>query len=133
MKKKTAIITATAAVTAVAATILVVKKGPKLKDDLLSKVDALKTKIKDIEVSDVKDAIQGKLAELKEEITNFDWDKPKNEVENKFREFKNQINSVRKHLPLATEDEEAVAEVADITDADAKDADEDAKAESIVQ
>jgi len=107
MKKKTVIITAVAAVFAVGATIFVVKKGPQLKKELLEKVDSLKAKIKDIEVSEVKDAIQAKLVEIKEEIKAFDWEKPKAEVEKKFYEIKKQIKSVKKHMPLIEEDVEA--------------------------
>lgn len=103
MKKKTVIITAIAAIAAVGATIFVIKKGPELKEELLEKVDALKAKIKDIEVSDVKDAIQAKLVEIKEDIKAFDWEKPKKEVEKKFHEFKKQLKSVKKHIPLIDE------------------------------
>ena len=103
MKKKTVIITAIAAVVALGATIFVIKKGPQLKEELLEKVDKLKAKIKDIEVSEVKDAIQAKLIEIKEEIKAFDWEKPKDEVERKFYELKKQIKSVKKHLPLIEE------------------------------
>lgn len=106
MKKKTAIITAVAAIFAIAATIFVIKKGPQLKEDLLRKVDELKAKIKDFEVSDVKDAIQAKLVEIKEDIKAFDWEKPKEEVEKKFYEFKKQLRSVKKHIPLIEEDQE---------------------------
>jgi len=110
MKKKTAIITAIAAVLAIAATIFVIKKGPQLKEDLLKKVDDLKAKIKDFEVSEVKDAIQAKLVEIKEDIKEFDWEKPKAEVEKKFYELKKQIRSVKKHIPLI-EEEEATEEI----------------------
>jgi len=103
MKKKTVIITAIAAVAAIGATIFVIKKGPELKEELLKKVDSLKAKIKDIEVSDVKDAIQAKLVEIKEEIKAFDWEKPKKEVEKKFYDLKKQIKSVKKHMPLVEE------------------------------
>jgi len=103
MKKKTVIITAIATVAAIGATIFVIKKGPELKEELLKKVESLKAKIKDIEVSDVKDAIQAKLAEIKEEIKAFDWEKPKKEVERKFYELKKQIKSVKKHIPLVEE------------------------------
>ena len=100
MKKKAVIITVIAAVGAIATTIFVIKKGPQLKRDLLNKVDHLKEKIKDIEVSDVKDAISSKLLEIKENIQDFDWNKPKKEVENKFHEIRNQLKSVKKHIPL---------------------------------
>lgn len=112
MKKETIIITAVAAVFAIIATIFVVKKGPKLKEDLLEKVDDLKAKVKDFEVSEVKDAIQAKLVEIKEDIKAFDWEKPKEEVEKKFYEFKKQIRSVKKHIPLAEEEvvEELIVE-----------------------
>ena len=106
MKKKTVIITAIAAAVAVGATIFVVKKGPELKEDLLKKVDALKNKIKDLEVSEVKDAIYAKLCEIKNEITEFDWEKPQEEVKKKFYEFKKQIISVKNHLPLTEEKQE---------------------------
>lgn len=103
MKKKTAVITAIAAVIAIGATIFVIKKGPQLKEELLEKVDNLKAKVKDFEVSEVKDAIQAKLIEIKEEIKAFDWEKPKDEVERKFYELKKQIKAVKKHLPLIEE------------------------------
>ena len=103
MKKRMAIITTIAAIATVGAAMFVVKKGPELKEELLEKVDSLKAKIKDIEVSDVKDAIQVKLIELKDEIKAFDWERPKEEVENKFYELKKQIKSVRKHIPLIEE------------------------------
>jgi len=104
MKKKTAVITGVVAIVALGATIFAIKKGPELKENLLKKVDSLKTKIKDIEVSDVKDAIQAKLVEIKDEIKAFDWEKPKEEVEKKFYELKKQIRSVKKHIPLTQED-----------------------------
>ena len=107
MKKKTAIITAVATVAAVGAAIFVVKKGPELKEDLLKKVDSLKEKIKDLEVSEVKDAIHAKLVEIKTEIKEFDWEKPKEEVEKKFHELKKQLKSVKKHLPLTQEAKDA--------------------------
>jgi len=110
MKKKTVVITALAALAAIGAAIFVAKKGPELKEDLLEKVDSLKVKIKDIEVSEVKDAIQMKLVEIKEDIKNFDWNKPKEEVEKKFYELKNQLKSVKKHIPLTEEAEELVVE-----------------------
>ena len=103
MKKRTVVITAIAAIAAVGATIFVIKKGPELKEELLEKVDNLKAKIKDIEVSDVKDAIQAKLVEIKEDIKAFDWEKPKKEVERKFYELKKQLKSVKKHMPLIDE------------------------------
>ena len=110
MKKKTVIITAIAAVAAIGATIFVIKKGPELKEELLKKVESLKAKIKDFEVSEVKDAIQAKLVEIKEEIKAFDWEKPKKEVEKKFYELKKQIRSVKKHIPLI-EEKEATEEI----------------------
>jgi len=73
MKKRTAIITAIATVAAVGATVFMIKKGPELKEELLEKVDSLKAKIKDLEVSDVTDAIQAKLVEIKNDIKEFDW------------------------------------------------------------
>lgn len=100
MKKKTVAITAIAAIAAVGATIFVIKKGPALKEELLNKVDALKTKIKDIEVSEVKEAISNRLVEIKEDIKNFDWEKPKAEVEKKFYELRRKIREVKKHVPL---------------------------------
>ncbi|MCL1989462.1 MAG: hypothetical protein FWG67_01100 [Defluviitaleaceae bacterium] len=103
MRTRTAVFTGVAAIVAVVAAIFVIKKGPQLKEDLLEKVDALKAKIKDVEVSDVKEAIHAKLVELKADIKAFDWEKPKKEVEKKFYEFKKQIRSVKKHLPLAEE------------------------------
>jgi len=106
MKKKTVIITAVAAIAAIGATIFVVKKGPELKEELIKKVDALKAKIKDIEVSEVKDAIYAKLVEIKEDIKAFDWDKPKKEVERKFYEIKQQLKSVKNHIPLVEETED---------------------------
>lgn len=103
MKKSTAIITGIATAVTVVAAIFVIKKGPQLKEDLLEKVDDLKAKIKDLEVSEVKEAIQTKLVEIKDDIKDFDWEKPKDEVEKKFYEFKNQLRSVKKHMPLVDE------------------------------
>ena len=100
MKKKTLIITAIAATAAVVATVFVVKKGPELKKELEDKVDKLKEKIKNIEMSDVKEAISVKLTEIKENIQEFDWNKSKEEVERKFHEIKGQLKSVKKHIPL---------------------------------
>jgi len=113
MKKKTIIITAIAAIFAIAATIFVVKKGPQLKEDLLEKVDELKAKVKDFEVSEVKDALQAKLVEIKEDIKAFDWEKSKEEVEKKFYEFKKQIRSVKKHMPLIEEENEETSLIED--------------------
>jgi len=104
MKKKTAVITVVATIAAVGATVFMIKKGPELKEELLEKVDTLKVKIKDLEVTDVTDAIQAKLIEIKDDIKEFDWEKPKKEVEKKFYEFKNQIQSVKKHIPLIKEE-----------------------------
>ena len=106
MKKRTIIFTLVAAVAAIGATLFIIKKGPELKKELIGKVDQLKEKIKDIEVSDVKDAISTKLTEIKADIQAFDWEKPKAEVEKKFYEFKKQIRAVKKHLPLIQEKEE---------------------------
>ena len=103
MKKKTVFFTAIAAVAAVGATIFIVKKGPELKEELLKKVDHLKEKIKDLEMSDVKEAITAKLTEIKEGVQNFDWTKSKEEVEKKFQDFKAQLKSVKKHIPLTEE------------------------------
>jgi len=103
MKKKTVVLTVIAAVAAIGATIFVVKKGPELKAELLEKVDALKAKIKDIEMSDVKDAVQAKLAEIKEDIKAFDWEKSKEDVQAKFHEIKGRLKSVKKHIPLTEE------------------------------
>lgn len=103
MKKKTIIITAIAALATVGTAAFVVKKGPELKEDLLKKVDVLKDKIKNLEVSDVKDGINEKLVEIKNDIKDFDWEKPQEEVKKKFYEFKKQIRSVKKHLPLTEE------------------------------
>jgi len=103
MKKKTVIITVIAAIVAIGATIFVVKKGPQLKEELLEKVDNLKAKIKDIEISDVKDALQGKLTEIKEDIKAFDWEKSKEDVQAKFYEVKGKLKSVKKHIPLTEE------------------------------
>jgi len=104
MKRKTAIFTAIAALFALLATLFVIKKGPQLKEELLSRVDELKTKINDFEVSDVKDAIGVKLVEIKDDIKNFDWEKSKIEVEKKFVEVTKQIKSVKKHFPLLKEE-----------------------------
>ena len=104
MKKTTAVITVIATVAALGAAIFVIKKGPELKDELLKKVDDLKAKIKDIEVSDVKEAVHAKLVEIKEDIKAFDWDKPKEEVQKKFYELKKQIRSVKGHIPLIEEE-----------------------------
>ena len=103
MKRRTAVITAVAAVAAVGTAIFMIKNGSDLKEELLEKVDALKAKIKDIEVSEVKDAVHAKLVEIKEEIKEFDWEKPKEEVRKKFYELKKQIKSVKKHFPLMEE------------------------------
>ena len=100
MKKRAIVLTALAAASAIAATVFAVKKGPELKDELLTKVDDLKEKIKNTEVSDVTDAISLKISEIKESIHDFDWEKSKDEVEKKFYEIKNQIRSVKKHIPL---------------------------------
>ena len=113
MKKRTAVITAVATVAAVGATVFMIKKGPELKEELLEKVDSLKAKIKDLEVSDVTDAIQAKLVEIKDDIKEFDWEKPKKEVEKKFYELKRQIKSVKKHMPLIEEDNGSLT-VADV-------------------
>lgn len=107
MKKKTAIITAVATVAAVGAAIFVVKKGPALKEELLKKVEALKNKIKHLEVSEVKEAIHARLIEIKNEIKGFDWEKPKEDVEKKFQELKKQLKAVKKHIPLTEEVKES--------------------------
>jgi chaperonin cofactor prefoldin len=108
MKKKTVMITAIAATIAtIGAAIFVAKKGPELKEDLLKRVDTLKERIKDLEVSEVKEAIHSKLVEIKNEIKDFDWEKPKEEVEKKFYELRKQLKSVKKHIPLTEEVKES--------------------------
>jgi len=101
--KKKLIIAGLAAIAAIGATVFVVKKGPELKAELLERVDNLKAKIKDIEISDVKDALQGKLTEIKEDIKAFDWEKSKEDVQAKFYEVKAKLKSVKKHIPLTEE------------------------------
>ena len=110
MKRKTAVITVVATIAAVGATVFMIKKGPELKEELLEKVESLKVKIKDLEVSDVADAIQVKLVEIKDDIKDFDWEKPKKEVEKKFYELKRQIKSVKKHMPLVEEEKASLIE-----------------------
>ena len=105
MRKRTAVIGIIAGIAAIIATIFIIKKGPELKKDLLEKVDKMKTKIKDIEMSDVKAAISEKLTEIKKSIQEFDWNKSKREVEAKFHEVKKQLQNVKKHIPLTEVDE----------------------------
>ena len=63
-------------------------------NELLQKVDDLQTKIKDLEVEDVKEAFVTKLDEIKELVNNFDWELSKEGASNNLsKDYKDIINT----------------------------------------
>lgn len=95
---------------AAAVALLTPKSGKEMQKDLLKKVDELQTKIKEIEVEDVKQSFVDKLEEVKELVNNFDWEASKSELENKVNDLKSKLNDMLERVEEAKEQvqEEAV-------------------------
>lgn len=88
---------------AAAVALLTPKSGKEMQNELLQKVDDLQTKIKDLEVEDVKEAFVTKLDEVKELINNFDWELSKADLEVKVNDVKAKLNEMVQRLDEAKE------------------------------
>lgn len=88
---------------AAAVALLTPKSGKEMQNELLQKVDDLQTKIKDLEVEDVKEAFVTKLDEIKELINNFDWELSKADLEVKVNDVKAKLNEMVQRLDEAKE------------------------------
>ena len=88
---------------AAAVALLTPKSGKEMQNELLQKVDDLQTKIKDLEVEDVKEAFVTKLDEIKELVNNFDWELSKADLEVKVNDVKAKLNEMVQRLDEAKE------------------------------
>ena len=88
---------------AAAVALLTPKSGKEMQKELLQKVDDVQTKIKDLEVEDVKEAFVTKLDEIKELINNFDWELSKADLEEKVNDVKAKLNEMVQRLDEAKE------------------------------
>ena len=88
---------------AAAVALLTPKSGKEMQNELLQKVDDLQTKIKDLEVEDVKEAFVTKLDEIKEIVNNFDWELSKADLEVKVNDVKAKLNEMVQRLDEAKE------------------------------
>ena len=88
---------------AAAVALLTPKSGKEMQNELLQKVDDLQTKIKDLEVEDVKEAFVTKLDEIKELVNNFDWELSKADLEVKVNDVKAKLNKMVQRLDEAKE------------------------------
>ena len=88
---------------AAAVALLTPKSGKEMQNELLQKVDDIQTKIKDLEVEDVKEAFVTKLDEIKELINNFDWELSKADLEVKVNDVKAKLNEMVQRLDEAKE------------------------------
>lgn len=88
---------------AAAVALLTPKSGKEMQNELLQKVDDLQTKIKDLEVEDVKEAFVTKLDEIKELVNNFDWELSKADLEIKVNDVKAKLNEMVQRLDEAKE------------------------------
>ena len=88
---------------AAAVALLTPKSGKEMQNELLQKVDDLQTKIKDLEVEDVKEAFVAKLDEIKEVVNNFDWESSKADLEVKVNDVKAKLNEMVQRLDEAKE------------------------------
>ena len=88
---------------AAAVALLTPKSGKEMQNELLQKVDDIQTKIKDLEVEDVKEAFVTKLDEIKELVNNFDWELSKADLEVKVNDVKAKLNEMVERLDEAKE------------------------------
>ena len=88
---------------AAAVALLTPKSGKEMQNELLQKVDDIQTKIKDLEVEDVKEAFVTKLDEIKELFNNFDWELSKADLEVKVNDVKAKLNEMVQRLDEAKE------------------------------
>ena len=88
---------------AAAVALLTPKSGKEMQNELLQKVDDIQTKIKDLEVEDVKEAFVTKLDEIKELVNNFDWELSKADLEVKVNDVKAKLNEMVQRLDEAKE------------------------------
>ena len=88
---------------AAAVALLTPKSGKEMQNELLQKVDDLQTKIKDLEVEDVKEAFVTKLDEIKDLVNNFDWELSKADLEVKVNDVKAKLNEMVQRLDEAKE------------------------------
>ena len=102
MKKRNVFVLA-ALLGAAAVALLTPKSGKEMQNELLQKVDDIQTKIKDLEVEDVKEAFVTKLDEIKELVNNFDWELSKADLEVKVNDVKAKLNEMVQRLDEAKE------------------------------
>lgn len=88
---------------AAAVAFLTPKSGKEMQKELLKKADDIQTKIKDVEVEDVKEAFVHKLDEIKDLINNFDWESSKADLETKVNDVKAKLNDMALRLDEAKE------------------------------
>ena len=88
---------------AAAVALLTPKSGKEMQKELLQKVVDVQTKIKDLEVEDVKEAFVTKLDEIKELVNNFDWELSKADLEVKVNDVKAKLNEMVQRLDEAKE------------------------------
>ena len=88
---------------AAAVALLTPKSGKEMQNELLQKVDDIQTKIKDLEVEDVKEAFVTKLDEIIELVNNFDWELSKADLEVKVNDVKAKLNEMVQRLDEAKE------------------------------
>lgn len=79
---------------AAAVALLTPKSGKEMQKDLLKTIDDVQTKIKEIEVEEVKQSFIAKLEEVKELVDNFDWEASKADLENKVNDLKEKLNEM---------------------------------------
>ena len=111
MKKRNAFFLG-ALVGAAAVALFTPKSGQEMQKELLQKLEDLQSKIKDIEVDEVKAAFTAKLDDVKDVINNFDWETSKAELEVKVNEVKAKLNEMMARLDEAKDNIKDQAELA---------------------
>ena len=102
MKKRNVFVLG-AALGAAAVALLTPKSGKEMQKELLKKADDIQTKLKDVEVEDVKEAFVNKLDEIKDAINNFDLESSKADLETKVNEIKAKLIEMAVRLEEAKE------------------------------
>ena len=100
-----------AALGAAAVALLTPKSGKEMQKELLQKVDDIQTRIKELEVEEVKAAFVTKLDEIKEVVNNFDWEVSKSEIEAKVSDVKAKLNEMATRIDQAKDNLKDEAEL----------------------
>ena len=102
-----------------AALIFAPKSGKELQKDLKEKATDVQTKIKELDVEEVKESFLIRLDEVKALVSEFDWEGPKSELEKRANDIKEKLDTLLENV------EETKEQVEDVIETVSEEAEED--------